>query len=248
MYKYQKMQLICLPFSGGSSFAYQPLAEYWPKSWKVKTVLLPGRGRRIGEPLILKMDALVEDCWQQISGYLHQPYAFFGHSLGSILAFLLTHKARAEGYSLPLHLFLSGTKGPSVELTKPYRYLYSKVDFKKKLEDYGGISAEILNNEDAFNFFEPIIRADFQVIETWQYVEKPLLTIPTTIITGTEENLLVEEIQQWQKEFMNEVVFVKMKGNHFFLFTQAQQFVALIERNFRNSYPISSVIGNTQLQ
>ncbi|MFK7983171.1 MAG: thioesterase II family protein [Saprospiraceae bacterium] len=229
------MQLICLPYSGGSSFAYQPLAAYWSKSWKVTTLILPGRGQRIGEPLVVNMEDLVNDCWQQIKNHLEQPYAFFGHSLGSRLAYLLAHKAREEGCSLPVHLFLSGTKGPSVPPTTPYRYLFSKTAFKNKLEEYGGISEELLNNADAFDFFEPIIRADFQAIETWKYYQKAALNIPTTVITGTAEEMTEKEVQKWQQEFSTKVAFIKMKGNHFFLFNHPQQFVALMQNHLQET-------------
>ena len=231
MHNNQKIQVICLPYSGGSSFAYQPLVAYFPKHWKVTTVLLSGRGKRIGEPLVYTMDELVEDSWQQIKGHLQTPYVFFGHSLGSTLAYLLVHKAKNDGQPLPLHLFLSGTDGPAVPIITPLRYLFSKTDFKKRLNSYGGISLEILNDKEVFDFFEPIIRADFQAIETWKYTEKPRLTIPTTVITGIEEDLIEENIQQWQKEFTNTIRFHKMPGNHFFLFEQAQQFVGLMEKH-----------------
>lgn len=229
------MHLICLPYSGGSSFAYQPLAAYWPKTWKVTTLILPGRGRRIGEPLVVNMEDLVNDCWQQIKDSLQQPYTFFGHSLGSRLAYLLAHKAREEGCLLPVHLFLSGTKGPSVPQVTPYRYLFSKTAFKKRLESYGGISKEILNDTAAFDFFEPIIRADFQAIETYKYYQKPALNISTTVITGTEEEMTKNEIQKWQKEFTTKVTFIKMQGNHFFLFAHAQQFVALMQNHLQET-------------
>jgi len=55
------------------------------------------------------------------------------------------------------------------------------------------------------------------------------LTIPATIITGTEEDLKAQEIQLWQKEFSNTINFRKMQGNHFFLFEQPELFIQLIQ-------------------
>lgn len=235
MQNHQNIQLICLPYSGGSAAAFQPLIKYWPASWKVATLSFPGRGKRIRDPLVYTMEELVEDSWQQLKKNLQPPYILFGHSLGSILAYLLAHKAREEGEPLPLHLFLSGTEGPSVPQKKPYRYLFSKAAFKEKLKSYGGISAEILEDKDAFDFFEPFIRADFQAIETWQYFKKMSLNIPATVVTGTEEDMTEEEIEQWQKEFSSKVTFDKMKGNHFFLFDNAQQFVQLMQKKLQET-------------
>ena len=224
----EKLQLICLPYSGGSSFAFQPLAAYWPKNWQVFTATYSGRGHRIGEPLLMNMSDLLQDTWKQIKALVQKPYVLFGHSLGSTLAYLLAHKAIDEGYLPPKHLFLCGTDAPSILPKLPYRYLYSKKDFKTELNSYGGISKEILNDENAFDFFEPIIRADLQTVETWQYIERQPLNICATIITGTEETMKEAEILTWQKEFSTEVVFKKMKGKHFFLFDNPRQFVDLL--------------------
>ena len=125
-----QIQLICLPFSGGSGFAFQPLIKHFPKSWQVFTMTYPGRGHRITEPLVYTMEQLLEDCWQQIKGKLRPPYVLFGHSLGSTLAFLLAHKIIREEQTAPIHLILSGTDGPRVPSKTPYRYLFSKKDFK----------------------------------------------------------------------------------------------------------------------
>jgi len=233
--KPQKIHIICLPYSGGSAFAFQPLAEYWPKSWKVTTLSFPGRGRRIDEPLVYSMEELVNDCWDQIKENLNQPYVLFGHSLGSTLAFLLAHKALENNTPLPMHLFFSGTKGPSALIEKPYRYLFNKEDFKAKLQSYGGISEEILNDDVVFDFFGNIIRADFQAVETWQYAKQPLLDIPATVINGTKEEIAESDIQLWQKEFLVNVDFVKLEGNHFFLFAHAKEFVEILQKHLENT-------------
>jgi surfactin synthase thioesterase subunit len=227
----QNIHLICLPFSGGSGFAFRPLVEYWPKSWRLSTLTFPGRGQRINEPLALTMDDLLNDCWQQIKGTLHEPYVLFGHSLGATLAYLLAHKILEEGSPLPLHILLTGTDGPSRPLKTAHRYLLPKEEFKAKLKSYGGISEEILNDEASFDFFEPIIRADFQVVETWQYKKRIPLNIAAIVITGTEEDMTEEDVQLWQKEFIEKVTFKKMRGNHFFLFDNPRQFVELVQQN-----------------
>lgn len=195
----------------------------------------PGRGRRIKESLLLTMEALVEDSWRQIEASLYRPYVLFGHSLGATLAYLLAHKVRQECRPAPLHLILSGTDGPSVAPDFPPRYLFSKADFKDKLKSYGGIADELLNDEAAFDFFEPILRADFQIVETWTYTEKPKLDIPASVITGTEEDMTEAEIRSWQKEFNTQVDFKKMDGRHFFLFENPKAFVDLVQQQILRS-------------
>lgn len=219
------IQFFCLPYAGGSEFAFRPLAKYCPPSWNLSTLAYPGRGRRAEEPLVYTLEALVEDCWQQIKNQLQEPYVLFGHSLGARIAYLLALKIRATASPSPVHLILSGLAGPSVPMKASLRHLLPKTAFKSELKNYGGMPKAILNDEDAFSFFEPIIRADFQAIETWHYQAQPPLSMAATIITGTTDNMTEADIQLWQKEFSKPLNFERIAGNHFFLFEQPSTFI-----------------------
>ena len=230
----RSIKLFCFPYAGGSGYSFQPFDKYWPKNWEVKTITYPGRGHRFEEALLNNMDALLEDAWKQIEKET-PPYVFLGHSLGSTLAFLLAHKAKAVGKQ-PVHIFLSGTGAPSYSdrNEEDQNYLLPKSAFKSLLKSYGGISNEILEEAAAFNIFEPIIRTDFQIVETWEYEDLPKLDIPATIITGTNEDLSDLEILHWKKEFCSNVRFIKMRGNHFYLFDAPEQFVNIIKGQLQN--------------
>ena len=81
--------------------------------------------------------------------------------------------------------------------------------------------AEILNSDEYFSFFEPIIRADMQAVETWEFVPLPQLSVSATILTGKEEGLTEEEITGWQKEFSSNISFEQFPDGHFFIFDHA---------------------------
>lgn len=224
----QKLRVICLPYAGGSATAYQPLRAFWPKHWEISTLELPGRGRRLNEPLLTDLDALVEDCWQQISFLTDSPYVLFGHSLGATLAYLLTHRIRARNGTLPVQLILSGTDAPSIPAKQPYRYQFTRSELKTELKKYGGMPAEVLEDQEFFDFFTRIIRADLKAIETWIYHQRPPLKVPACVITGTQEEMSPSEVHQWQEEFLNPVKFIQLPGRHFYLFEQAAAFVELL--------------------
>ena len=75
---------------------------------------LPGRGLRFGEALHTDAASLVAQLAGELQGTLDSasPYAFFGHSLGGLLAFELAHAMRRRGLEGPLALFLSGVSRP----------------------------------------------------------------------------------------------------------------------------------------
>lgn len=222
--------LICLPFAGGSAHSFRPLEEHLGSFCRIKCVELPGRGWRFEEPLLRSADALAADAWEQIKPWTSGPYALLGHSMGGLLAYLVVHRARQAGRRLPVHLFLSGREGPSVPEDEDLRYLLPYDAFKAKITGYGGLPKEIWHDDEIFTFFVPIIRADFEAVETWRYRPRPRLNVPATVLTGTEEDMTEEEIRAWQKEFSGEVHFEYFPGGHFFIFEQAEAVAAVIRR------------------
>ena len=225
-----KTTLICFPFAGGSSHAFQPLVPFLKDAVEVKAVNLPGRGIRFGESLLEDARAIADDAWQQVIGWLRPPYAILGHSMGSLLTYLICHKIRMSGLPFPVHVFLSGRPAPITSSTESTEkvYLLPKTAFKAKLQAYGGMHQDILNDEDVFSFFEPIIRADFRAAQSWRYSPQPVLDIQATVITGSEEKFTEKQIQDWQREFAHPIQTVSLPGGHFFLFEQAENFANII--------------------
>jgi len=81
------LRLFCFPYGGGAARAYRPWTQILPPEIDVCAIQLPGRGNRLCEPLLPKMSLAVELVGKEIVSLLDRPYAFFGHSMGAILAF-----------------------------------------------------------------------------------------------------------------------------------------------------------------
>ena len=220
------IRLICLPYAGGSTACFEPLRAHLPPFVELAELSLPGRGRRYHEPLLDTAQAMTDDLWRQLEPMTGGPYALLGHSMGSLLSWLLCHRIVSAGRRPPLHVFLSGREGPSVPHKEPYEHRLPYAAFKAKLEGYGGIAAEITQDEAVFSFFEPMIRADFRATELWTYdgIYAPL-PLPATVFSATGEDNTEEEIHAWSREFAGAISFERFEGSHFFLFEQAEAFV-----------------------
>ena len=57
----------------------------------------------------------------------------------------------------------AGNSGPGTGDRK-LRSVLNDEDLKEELRSLGGVSDEVLNYEDLFNFFAPIIRSDFGIV------------------------------------------------------------------------------------
>lgn len=224
--------LFCLPFAGGNKYSYREFVEKAPSFLNLITLDYPGRGTRMREPMPINIDALAHDLYTQVSPLIGQEnYAIYGHSLGGLMAYLLTRKLLENGHHAPSHVFITGTTGPSaMSRSEKKRHLLNKEDFINEVRALDGMPEEILNNEELLYYFEPILRSDFKISENYIYQEKSPLNIPITVITGTEEDMEMEDIQLWQKETSHIVDFKRLPGKHFFIFQHAFKIVEIISR------------------
>lgn len=224
--------LFCLPFAGGNKYSYREFADKAPSFLNVITLEYPGRGTRMKDPLVSDINEFVNDIYRQISPLVKNgDYAIYGHSLGGLITYLLTLKLMENNHKLPVHLFITGTTGPSaISRTEKKRHLLEKKEFFEEIRELNGMPEEILNNEELLHYFEPILRSDFKVSEDYIYQEHVPLNIPVTVITGTEEDMELEDIQLWQKETNHVVDFKRMPGKHFFIFQHSFKIIEIISK------------------
>jgi surfactin synthase thioesterase subunit len=212
--------IYCLPFAGGNSVSYRPFQEQMPDPFRIRPVELPGRGRRIREPLLTNIHAMADDVLQQIERELNgKRYVLYGHSMGALLAYLLTQRIFSAGQTLPLHVFYSGRKAPSVPHARPLKHKLGKEDFLRYINELGGLPAELLHNPEFMSLVEPILRADFQAVETYLHQPSPPLAVPMTVLAGKEDpKTSYATILPWHEESSLPVKIEMFTGRHFFIF------------------------------
>ncbi len=224
------LNVFCLPFAGGNKYSYREFKEKAPSSINFINLEYPGRGARIKEPLVSDVSTLVNDLYKDIVTIVEkEDYAIYGHSLGGLMCYLLTKKLVENGHRPPVHLFISGTTGPSSNSRiEKKRHLLPKKEFIQELKDLQGMPDEILNSDELLEYYEPILRSDFQASENYIYDNCDPLDIPITVITGIDENMEAADIELWQKETKHVVDFKRFPGNHFFIYNYAQAIVQII--------------------
>ena len=232
-----EVTLICLPFAGGNKYSYLELFKYLPANVRPITLEPPGRGERVRENLLSDMYAMSEDLLLKVVDQVSQPYAIFGHSMGAILAYLLTQQIRKANLPLPIHLFASGNAGPSYKRASKYSLL-TKDRLKQKLIELGGSPEELLEDDSLFQFFESIIRADFHAVETFQYRKSVPFNIPISVMMGEEDKYTVEDAELWLRESSHPVDIQLYPGGHFFLFEHREKVCKYIEQKL---LPISAI-------
>lgn len=228
------INLFAFPFAGGNKYAFNDYKKYLSSQINFEVIELPGRGMRIREALLEDMEEIVEDIFYLIKDKLYRPYAFYGHSMGGTISTLLIHKLISLNLPLPKHLFVTGHGAPWFTDPEKDEKVFSNMtdeEFKEELRLLGGCPEEVLNNEELFNFFLPLLKADFKAIEMFEPTYNRPHAIPITVIIGdNEENITDSELEAWKEESREKVIVSKLPGNHFFIYEHLRTICAEINR------------------
>jgi len=214
----EKFNLFMFPYAGANKYSYNQYCRQLSNSFNITVLEGTGRGGRLKEALVTNLEDIARDFFEQIRDKLSSPYIFFGHSMGSWLAYLVTHLIADHKLPLPAHLFFTGSGNPAVYRPTVIRHQLNKHDFFAHLTELGGLLPEVLNNEALLDYFEPILRADFMAVEQYRHTARPKLNIPITVLIGdSEKNVTLEMALAWQSETAGEFEVKVLKGHHFFI-------------------------------
>ena len=156
-----RLRLYCFSYAGGSANVYLPWKNLLDGSIELCAVQLPGRGARLNEMPVPSLQKLVADIAAVISNETRLPFAFFGHSLGGLLAFELTRYCKHHLLPSPGHLIVSGCSAPQMRDATQRMHLLPDEEFIEELRKYNGTPPEILAHRELMQLVLPALRADF---------------------------------------------------------------------------------------
>jgi surfactin synthase thioesterase subunit len=223
-------QLFLLHFAGGNNYSFQFIRPFLG-DFEFTPLELPGRGKRMRESLIRNLsDAANDVCRQLLMNQRSPHFIIYGHSMGATLALKAAALLEELG-KYPLHIIVSGNPGPHVT-PHSKKYLLPDARFREELRRIGGMPDEVLANEELFNFFAPIIKADFEVVEKMEDVVWTPVRTPVYAIMGDKEEC-ADRIDNWARFTVSDFRSEIMEGNHFFIYDHAQEIAAVIKNCYR---------------
>ena len=228
----RKVNLFCLSYAGGSAKIYEKLKDHLCESIGLHLLELPGRGIRYDEPLCESIDDMVNDSYSLISRRLDGfPFAIFGYSMGSLIAYELAHKFR-QNQKL-VHIFLCAREAPHIcykNKTKLSELSYN--DFKNEIASLGGTPKRLLENSEMYTFFAPILRADYKAWENYTFSKKTSkIACDISVLYGKNDNSIsITNMEEWQKNTTGQCNIYQFDGDHFFIFSNWKNIANMINR------------------
>lgn len=216
------VRLFCFPCAGYGAAMYRQWINARPGELDIYPVQPPGRGNRLSEPPVASIPDLVARLVPAIAPLTDRPYAFFGHSLGAVLAAFTSAAMVRAGHPAPAHLFLSARQPPNCPSPVPRLSHLRDSDFIAEVNSrYGGIPAQILNEPDVLALVLPALRADMRALEDLEGHQVLPLPAPITAYGGGSDAIVSPELldtwQNWTSAGYRRRVF---EGGHFFIESQ----------------------------
>lgn len=152
---------------------------------------------------------------------------FFGHSLGSLIAFELAHVLPWPEECSLNGLVVSAKNAPHVAAHAPPIHAMSDTDFLSALSEYGGTPTELLANHELMEMMLPMLRADFALSERYECQSRQSLNCPIHTFSACDDAFTSREgIEQWA-DYTN-VTFEQrhFSGGHFYLQEQGGTFMS----------------------
>ena len=189
-------------------------------------VALPGHDGRMHEPLYTDLRALVEKLADDLSEHLQRGcYALLGHSMGGWLAFEMARLARRRAWPMPRLLVVAASRPPDEHLPQVKIYELPDQELASVIEArYGGMPAVIRDNPEVLGMVVPAIRADFQMLESYECRDEPPLDVPLLVLGGNADRAVsAGDLAGWQRHTTRDASIRMFEGGHFFLYAKPEQ-------------------------
>jgi surfactin synthase thioesterase subunit len=212
------IHLFCFPYAGGLSSLYDRWQPLFPKNIIIHKVEYPGRGMKLHEPTIADVDSLLCHLEKEIV-CCDAPFAFFGHSLGAIIAYELAARLAAASHSKkPEVLFLSGCPAPDSIQSFPSMRSMDDQECIREIQALHGTPEELIHTDEFKSFFLPLLRNDFCLLDTYAPSSHRKVDIPLVLFGGTRDpHVNAEYLKKWSEWTANSMKIFEVEGDHFFI-------------------------------
>ncbi|WP_018220881.1 thioesterase II family protein [Salinispora pacifica] len=210
-----RRRLICFPHAGGAANSYRGWAELMPASVEVVAVQYPGRQDRCGEPFVASIAELADRIAALVQDELDRPTAFFGHSMGAIVAYE-TARRLTPRFPTPLTaLIVSARKAPG---TPPAGLPATDAQLRDYVRRLGGAGAGIVHDDAVWELIAPPLRHDLNLVRAYTYVPGAPLTCPIVSIVGEQDSTVsAADAARWAPHTMGAYTAYSVPGGHFYL-------------------------------
>ncbi|MGI8331419.1 thioesterase II family protein [Actinomadura scrupuli] len=219
------VRLLCFPHAGGSASFYFPVSAQLSPAVGVGAVQYPGRQDRRAEGNIDNIPDLADAIFHAVRRLDERPLAFFGHSMGAVLAYEVALRLEQDGAAPLVRLVVSGRRAPSRHRTT----LVHQQDDQgiiAELRRLSGTQSDLLGDPETVEMILPAIRNDYRAIETYRPVPGRSLSCPVVAYVGDQDpQVTIDEAKSWADHTTGPFDLRVFPGGHFYLIDRSKEII-----------------------
>jgi surfactin synthase thioesterase subunit len=220
-------RLICFPHAGGSASFFHDWGRLLPAGVELLAVRYPGREDRILDPLPGTMEDLAGPLTQACSTLDSMPLAFFGHSMGAVVAHEVAQRVESLMAGRLVALFVSGCAGPAVDKSHRDPSTLSDEDLVEDIQMLGGTNPAVLANPELKQLFLLALRTDYQLVTNHFISPAGVIQAPMISYYGDQDEKVSEEsAAAWSILTKSTFSLRRFNGGHFYLTNHSADLVA----------------------
>lgn len=232
-----RLRLFCFAYAGSGATTFRSWAEDLPQYIEVCPIQYTGRNHRIREPLFTSIASLVTVLSRDLVPLMDKPFVFFGHSMGGKICFELARQLRRKRRRGPRYMFVSGCRAPQIPSDEPITYNLPHDQFIKELKQLNGTPPEFFEYPELLDLMIPVLRADFEMVQTYSYKDEPPLAVPITAFGGSEDfDVTKKHLERWAEQTVSSFSMEVIPGDHFFLNSKRALLLDAISRYLRKNF------------
>lgn len=236
-----RIKLYCFPYGHSSSAIFRNWVKSFPDEYEVCPIELPGRGDRLKERPLEDAMEIAAYLTEMLGDELEQPFALYGHSAGTLLAYAWCLYLRDKGKPMPVCLFASAFTAPCITnpVVENLKASYQKfsidhiptLDEILSTEQPGFVDQVIdvledtMHEEGLFSLSRELIHAQvhsivsaFRMVAGFDPKLVSALDIPIAALHGEAEGqVTLEEMQAWQQLTTKDFSLKVFSGDHLFM-------------------------------
>ncbi len=214
--KFPLTTLFCFPCAGASSAIYIRWRKLVPSWIRIVPVELPGRGARIFEEPIDNFDRLVTKLTEELPCHLPHNYAFFGHSMGALLAYGCACALAGGRRDIPRTLLLACCSAPTRRDNERFSRVQSDEDLIQELRNLNGTPADVFDHAELLQMTLRTLRADYKVCGSFQPGDRRPLPLNIHLFGGLDDEIEERDLAAWSSEATGYMTLEMFEGGHFF--------------------------------
>ncbi|MFF5429225.1 thioesterase II family protein [Streptomyces griseofuscus] len=213
------LRLFCFHHAGAGAMTFAGWGGRIGPQVSVVPVRLPGRESRIGEARITDVASLLSELDEHLGPLLEEgPYAFYGHSLGALVAYRFAEHRIGSGRQVPVGVVVGACMPPDLPNPLIGAGHLDDESLLALLSSFGGVPEELLARPVWLREMLATTRADLRLGHALREGARTPLPCPVWAFAGERDRVATPAaVAQWERWTNSSFRFHTLAGGHFFV-------------------------------